>query len=132
LPKYLDSKTVLIYRPHPVLIQTGKGGGETVEPERTLEGQQFTKLGRKYQHDLLYLKSINTNKTCRKVPLQRAESILLLDMYQKLGLDPLGFPVKKKTRLLAVSDHPSSPALGLNIKAQHNSTALQNPLSVAL
>ncbi len=34
----------------------GRGGGR-VEPERRLEGQQFTKLGRKYQHDLLYLQS---------------------------------------------------------------------------
>jgi hypothetical protein len=30
-------------------IHTGMGGGG--EPERKLEGQQFTKLGRKYQHD---------------------------------------------------------------------------------
>jgi hypothetical protein len=28
----------------------GLGGGR-VEPERRLAGQQFTKLGRKYQHD---------------------------------------------------------------------------------
>jgi hypothetical protein len=27
------------------------GGGRIVEPERRLEGQQFTKLGRKYKHD---------------------------------------------------------------------------------
>ncbi len=33
-------------------FDTGKGrGGGRVEPERRLEGQQFTKLGRKYQHD---------------------------------------------------------------------------------
>ena len=32
-----------------IIIHTGKGG--RVEPERRLEGQQFTKLGRKYQHD---------------------------------------------------------------------------------
>jgi hypothetical protein len=32
-----------------ILIQTGKGGRD--KPERRLEGQQFTKLGRKYQHD---------------------------------------------------------------------------------
>jgi hypothetical protein len=25
------------------------------EPERRLEGQQFTKLGRKYQHDCMYV-----------------------------------------------------------------------------
>ncbi len=35
-----------------VLLFT-QGGGEEgrVEPERRLEGQQVTKLGRKYQHD---------------------------------------------------------------------------------
>ncbi len=33
-----------------------------VEPERRLEGQQFTKLGRKYQHDWLFLQSIKYNK----------------------------------------------------------------------
>ncbi len=37
-----------------VLIHTGGGGGG-VEPERRGEGQQFTKLGRKYLHDWLYL-----------------------------------------------------------------------------
>jgi hypothetical protein len=31
-----------------ILLHTGKGGGGRVEPERRLEGQQFTKLGRKY------------------------------------------------------------------------------------
>ncbi len=45
----------------------GEGGGGRVEPERRREGQQFTNLGRKYQHDCLYFQSINT---CRKVPLQ--------------------------------------------------------------
>jgi hypothetical protein len=34
------------------------GGGK---PERRLEGQ-FTKLGRKYQHDLLYIQSIHSIK----------------------------------------------------------------------
>jgi hypothetical protein len=28
-----------------------EGEGERDEPERRVEGQQFTKLGRKYQHD---------------------------------------------------------------------------------
>jgi hypothetical protein len=37
---------VRVYR---ILIHTGKGG--EVEPERRLEGQQVTKLGRKYRHD---------------------------------------------------------------------------------
>ncbi len=32
-------------------FEAGKGGRGRVEPERRLEGQQFTKLGRKYQHD---------------------------------------------------------------------------------
>ncbi len=33
------------------------------------EEQQFTKLGRKYQRDWLYLQSINSDNTCRKVPV---------------------------------------------------------------
>jgi hypothetical protein len=33
-----------------------------LDQEKILEGQQFTKLGRKYQHDLMYLQSINTYK----------------------------------------------------------------------
>ncbi len=43
-------------------FDTGKGGRGRVELERRLEGQQFTKLGRKYQHDWLYLQSINCDK----------------------------------------------------------------------
>jgi hypothetical protein len=40
------------------LIHTGKGGSEgRVKPERRGEGQQFTKLGRKYQHDLQTINS---------------------------------------------------------------------------
>ncbi len=46
--------TVYVYTV--LLILTGKGGG--VELERGLEEQQFTKLGRKYQHECLYLQSI--------------------------------------------------------------------------
>ncbi len=42
------------------LIQ-GKGGGR-VEPERRLQEQPFTKLGRKYQHNWLYLQFINSDK----------------------------------------------------------------------
>ncbi len=38
--------TVYVYT---VLIHTGRKGGR-VQPERRLEGQQFTELGRKYQH----------------------------------------------------------------------------------
>ncbi len=40
----------------------GEGGEEMNEPERRLEGQLFTKLGRKYKHDLLYLQSIYSDK----------------------------------------------------------------------
>ncbi len=36
-------------------------GEGRVEPERRLEGQQFTKLGRKYQQDWQYLQSINSD-----------------------------------------------------------------------
>ncbi len=46
-------------------FDTGKGGGGwRVEPERRLrvEGQQFTKLGRKYQQNWMYLQSINSGK----------------------------------------------------------------------
>ncbi len=45
-----------------------EGRGEN-EPERRGEGQQFTKPGRKYQHDWLYLQSINSDKHPRKLPL---------------------------------------------------------------
>ncbi len=39
-----------------------------VEPERRLEGQQFTKLGRKYKHDWVYIQSINSDKTPAACP----------------------------------------------------------------
>ncbi len=45
------------------LFTQGRGGG--VEPERRLEGQQFTKLGRKYQkyqHYWLYHQSIDADE----------------------------------------------------------------------
>jgi hypothetical protein len=38
-------------RVYSILIHTGNGGEGRVQPERRLEGQQFTKLSRKYQHD---------------------------------------------------------------------------------
>ena len=38
-------------RVNSILIHTGRGLGGRVEPERRFEGQQFTTLGRKYQHD---------------------------------------------------------------------------------
>ncbi len=53
------------------IVHTGKrGGGERVELERRLEGQQFTKLGRKYQNGWPYLQYINSDKHLHKVPLQ--------------------------------------------------------------
>ncbi len=47
-----------------------KGGGEEGrdEPEKRLERQQFTKWGRKFQHDWLYLKSINSDKHLSQSP----------------------------------------------------------------
>ncbi len=47
-----------------------EGGGKVgrVQPERRLEGQQFTKLGRKHQHDWLYLQSINLDKHLPQSP----------------------------------------------------------------
>ncbi len=54
-------QAVYVYLLYSILIYTGKGGGR-VETERRLEGQQFTKLGRKYQHDWLYFQSINSEK----------------------------------------------------------------------
>ncbi len=42
-----------------LLQNMGVGGGEL---EKRLEGQYFTKLGRKYQHNWLHHQSINSNK----------------------------------------------------------------------
>ncbi len=49
--------------------RVGGGGGGRVESERSLEGQQFTQLGRKYQHEWLYLQSINSDKHLPQSPL---------------------------------------------------------------
>jgi hypothetical protein len=42
--------TVYVYTVY-FFTQGRWGGGGGVEPEKRLEGLQFTKLGRKYQHD---------------------------------------------------------------------------------
>ncbi len=42
--------------------------GGRVEPERRLEWHPFTKLGRKYRHDWLYLQSINLDKHLPQSP----------------------------------------------------------------
>ncbi len=49
-------------RAYCTFTQTEKGVGGELNQERRLEGQQSTKLGRKYQHDRLYLQSINSDK----------------------------------------------------------------------
>ncbi len=46
------------------------GEGGRFKPERNGDGQQFTKLNRKYQHDRLYLQSINSDKHLPEIPLQ--------------------------------------------------------------
>jgi hypothetical protein len=53
------------YFTHSMFIHTGMGWGGTVEPERRLEGQHFTQLGRKYQHDWLYLPVYNSAKAAK-------------------------------------------------------------------
>ncbi len=52
----------LVYVCTVYLFTQGRGGGVEIEPERRLERQKFTKLGRKYQHDWLYLQSLNSDK----------------------------------------------------------------------
>ncbi len=53
-----------------ILIHMEKRGmrGELNQPERRGVGQHFTKLGRKYQHDWLYLQSINSDKLLPQSP----------------------------------------------------------------
>jgi hypothetical protein len=49
------------------LIHTGKGGGGRVEPQRRGEGQQFSKLRRKHQHDCISM-SMNSDKHLLQSP----------------------------------------------------------------
>ncbi len=60
-----DAQNPIPHPPYTLYIQ-GKvgGGGEEgrAEPKRRFEGQQFTKPGRKYQQDWLYLQSLNSDK----------------------------------------------------------------------
>jgi hypothetical protein len=50
------------------LLTQGRGRGRESEPEGRLKGQQFTKPGRKYQHDWLYLQSINSDNHLPQSP----------------------------------------------------------------
>jgi hypothetical protein len=54
-----SSKPQTVCTAYTVLCHREGGGGE---PERMLEGQQFTQLGRKYQHDWLNLQCITSDK----------------------------------------------------------------------
>ncbi len=71
-----------------ILIHRGKGGRGRVEPERRLERLQFTKLGRKFQHDWLYLQSLNSDKHLPQSPSTGQffldDDILLWCLYCKL------------------------------------------------
>jgi hypothetical protein len=51
-----------------VYLFTHRGGGGRVEPERRLEGQEFTKLGRKYKQDCLYLPFMSSDKHLQQIP----------------------------------------------------------------
>ncbi len=57
----LPLHTVYVYTVYLVTHRKEVEGGR-MEPERRLEGQQFTKLGRKYKNDWLCLPSINSDK----------------------------------------------------------------------
>ncbi len=90
--------TVYVYAVYLFTLGMGGGGGR-VEPERRLEGQQFTYLGRKYQHDWLYLHSIiNTCHTGREVSRQRVLNDLWrarLSCGRMIRLPPFPSPVGK-------------------------------------
>ncbi len=64
--KGLCGRCFICLRPPPLLWphtgKVGRGGGGGDQPETRLAGKKFTKLGRKYQHDWLYLQSINPDK----------------------------------------------------------------------
>jgi hypothetical protein len=43
--------------PYLYIFIEGREGGGSVEPERRGEAQEITRLGRKYQHDLMYARN---------------------------------------------------------------------------
>ncbi len=55
-------------RVYSILTVFTQGRGGIVEPEKRLEGQQFTKLGRKYQDNWMYQQSINFDKHLPQSP----------------------------------------------------------------
>jgi hypothetical protein len=72
-----------VYR-YSILIHTGRGGSRgRVEPERRGEGQQFTKLGRKYQHDLQTINSAKHSAVYKFCKTPAAKSL-----YRSIFLDP--------------------------------------------
>jgi hypothetical protein len=71
-----------VYR-YSILIHTGRGGSRgRVEPERRGEGQQFTKLGRKYQHDLQTINSAKHSAVYKFCKTPAAKSL-----YRSIFLD---------------------------------------------
>jgi hypothetical protein len=88
------SHTLPVYA---VLWHREGGRGRRVVPERRLEGEQFTKLGRKYQHDWLYLQSIKSDKHLPHSPFTDhflEDDILLWCLYKLFHeLDSLWFLV---------------------------------------
>ncbi len=82
--RYLKNLPVkgLCYRCLSVIQYTySRRKGGRGEPERRLEGQQFTKQGRKYQNDWLYLQSLHSAAKflCRSIFLD--DDILLWCIY---------------------------------------------------
>jgi hypothetical protein len=61
----LPLHTVRVYS---ILFTQGRGKEGEVEPERRFQRQQFTQLGPKYQHDWLYLQSVNSDKHLSQSP----------------------------------------------------------------
>jgi hypothetical protein len=75
-PEPRTSPLICCIRVSVYLFTQGKGGGGRLEPKRRGEGQQFTKLGRKYQHDWLYLQSLNSEKTPTAKSLYRSNFLM--------------------------------------------------------
>jgi hypothetical protein len=100
LPLYTQF-CILVYS---ILIHTGKGGrgGGGVEPQKRGEGHhQLTKRGRQYQHQWLYLQSINSAKHLPQSPFAgqffSVDDILLWCLYSQL-VHALTFLINKKKR----------------------------------